>query len=114
MQYYFIYNEVHLHFVTSIINAGGGQALRRRKRFIEQYREIGRKIAFYRNLRGLSQEALAEKIEVSVSHISKIEAPQINTSLSLDMLYLIAEGLDMDIAAFFSPVEISSPYMKNK
>ena len=71
-------------------------------------------VFLYRNLRGLSQEALAEKIEVSVSHISKIEAPQANTSLSLDMLYLIAEGLDMDIAAFFSPIEISNPYMKSK
>lgn len=86
--------------------------MRRRKKFVEQYREIGRKIAFYRNLRGLSQEDLAEKIEVSVSHISKIEAPQANTSLSLDMLYLIAEGLDIDIAAFFNPTEVTNPYMK--
>jgi len=94
------------------MNAGGGRALRRRKQFIEKYREIGRKIAFYRNLRGLTQEALAEKIEVSVSHISKIEAPQANTSFSLDMLLLIAEGLDIDVAAFFNPIEISSPYIK--
>jgi Predicted transcriptional regulators len=96
------------------MNIGGGQTLRRQKKFTEKYREIGRKIAFYRSLRGLSQEALAEKIEVSVSHISKIEAPQASTSLSLDMLYLIAEGLDIDIAAFFNPIEISSPYIKNK
>lgn len=86
--------------------------MRKRKKFTEQYREIGRKIAFYRNLRGLSQEALAEKIEVSVSHISKIEAPQGSTSFSLDMLYLIAEGLDIDIAAFFNPIEITTPYIK--
>ncbi|HML33796.1 MULTISPECIES: helix-turn-helix domain-containing protein [Sporomusa] len=86
--------------------------MRRRKKFVEKYRELGRKVAFYRNLRGLTQEELAEKIEVSVSHISKIEAPQANTSLSLDMLYLIAEGLDIDIAAFFNPIEISSPYIK--
>ena len=86
--------------------------MRKRKRFKDKYREIGRKIAFYRNLRGLTQEELAEKIEVSVSHISKIEAPQANTSISLDMLYLIAEGLDIDIAAFFNQVEISSPYIK--
>jgi transcriptional regulator with XRE-family HTH domain len=86
--------------------------LRESKRFVEKYREIGRKVAFYRNLRGLSQEALAEKIEVSVSHISKIEAPQANTAFSIDMLFLIAEGLDIDIAAFFNPIEISSPYMK--
>lgn len=69
-------------------------------------------MAFYRNLRGLTQEQLAEKIEVSVSHISKIEAPQTTTTLSLDMLYIIAEGLDIDVAAFFNPIEISSPYIK--
>lgn len=86
--------------------------MRKQKRFIEKYREIGRKVAFYRGIRGLTQEELAERIEVSVSHISKIEAPNANTSLSLDMLYLIAEGLNIDIAAFFNPIEISSPYMK--
>jgi transcriptional regulator with XRE-family HTH domain len=86
--------------------------LRRPRKYTQQYREIGQKIAFYRNLRRLTQEELAEKIEVSVSHISKIEAPQANTSLSLDMLYLIAEGLDIDIAAFFNPIEISGPYLK--
>ncbi|WP_054261520.1 helix-turn-helix domain-containing protein [Propionispora sp. 2/2-37] len=96
------------------MNAGGEWALRRHKKFIQKYREIGRKIAFYRHLRGLTQEELAEKIEVSVSHISKIEAPQANTSFSLDMLILIAEGLEVDVAAFFNPIEISSPYIKNK
>ncbi|HBS58111.1 MAG TPA: transcriptional regulator [Firmicutes bacterium] len=86
--------------------------MRRQRRFTAKYREIGRKVAFYRNLRGLTQEQLAEKIEVSVSHISKIEAPQTTTTLSLDMLYIIAEGLDIDVAAFFNPIEISSPYIK--
>jgi hypothetical protein len=28
------------------------------------------------------------------------------------MLCLIAEGLDVDVAAFFNPIEISSPYIK--
>jgi len=29
--------------------------------FLDKYREIGRRIAFYRNKRGISQEALGEK-----------------------------------------------------
>lgn len=86
--------------------------MRIRKKFLHKYREIGRKVAYYRKLRGLTQEALAEKIDVSVSHISKIEAPQANTSFSLDMLFLIAEGLKVEVAAFFNPIEISSPYLK--
>jgi DNA-binding XRE family transcriptional regulator len=93
----------------------GSVSLVRKKdqeRFFSIYREIGRKIAFYRNLRGLSQEALAAKIDISTSHLSKIEAPNTDISFSLDMLCLIAEGLDVDVAAFFNPIEISGPYIK--
>jgi transcriptional regulator with XRE-family HTH domain len=81
-------------------------------KFYSVYREIGRKIAFYRNLRGLSQEELAAKVDISTSHLSKIEAPNTNISFSLDMLLLIAEGLDVDIAAFFNSTEVQNPYMK--
>lgn len=85
-----------------------------KERFFSVYKDIGRKIAFYRNLRGFSQEELAARIDISTSHLSKIEAPNTNISFSLDMLLLIAEGLDVDIAAFFNPIEISSPYIKRK
>jgi transcriptional regulator with XRE-family HTH domain len=81
-------------------------------RFIEIYRDIGRRIAFYRNLRGFSQEALAAKCDISASHLAKIEAPNTNISFSLDILLVIAEGLDVNVAAFFNPIEISGPYMK--
>jgi len=85
-----------------------------KQRFASVYREIGRKVTFYRKLRGLSQEALADKIDVSASHLSKIEAPNTDISFSLDMLLLIAEGLEIDVAAFFNPLEIDNPYFKNK
>lgn len=83
-------------------------------RFYPTFKEVGKRVAFYRNVRGLSQKELAEKIGVSVSHLSKIEAPKIKVSFSLDMLMLIAEGLEVDIAAFFNPIEVQSPYMKDK
>lgn len=82
--------------------------------YADQYREIGRKIAFYRNLRELSQQNLADKIGVSRSYISKIEAPQSDVSFSLDVLFSIAAGLNVDVAAFFNPIEINSPYLKDK
>ncbi|MDT8900100.1 helix-turn-helix domain-containing protein [Anaeroselena agilis] len=62
-------------------------------KFFPTYKEIGRKISFYRNLRGLSQEELAAKIDISTGHLAKIEAPNTNISFSLDVLLLIAEGL---------------------
>lgn len=83
-------------------------------RFFPIYKEVGRRIAFYRNLRGLSQEELAAKIDISASHLSKIEASNIQISFSFDMLLLIAEGLDVHVAALFTPVETISVHFNNQ
>ncbi len=82
-------------------------------RFFPIYTEVGRRIAFFRNLRGLSQEELAAKVDISASHLSKIEAPNINVSFSFDMLLLIAEGLNIQIAALFAPIETISVQFSN-
>lgn len=82
-------------------------------RFFPVYKEVGRRIAFFRNLRGLSQEELAAKIDISASHLSKIEAPNIQISFSFDMLLLIAEGLDVPVAALFAPVDTISVHFDN-
>lgn len=59
----------------------------------EYYRMIGLNIAYYRKLRGLSQIQLAERVDISRTHLSNIEAPNSNTSLSLDVLFSIADEL---------------------
>lgn len=41
----------------------------------EQYKQIGLNIAFYRKLKGLTQLQLAERIGISRTHMSNIEAP---------------------------------------
>ncbi|HMM22399.1 MAG TPA: helix-turn-helix transcriptional regulator [Selenomonadales bacterium] len=83
-------------------------------RFNPVYKDIGRKVSFYRNLRGLSQEELATKIDISTGHLAKIEAPNTNISFSLHVLLLIAEALDIDIAALFTPIDISGPHLKKR
>ncbi|TCL62599.1 helix-turn-helix protein [Hydrogenispora ethanolica] len=83
-------------------------------RFFPIYKEVGRRIAFFRNLRGLSQEELAAKIDISASHLSKIEAPNIQISFSFDMLLRIAEGLDIQVAALFAPVDTVSVHFDNQ
>jgi len=83
-------------------------------KFFPIYKEIGRRIAFFRNLRGMSQEELAAKIDISASHLSKIEAPNINISFSFDMLLLIAEGLEVHVAALFSPIDTISIHFENR
>jgi len=67
----------------------------------ERYRQIAKKIVYYRNLRGLSQEELADKIGISKSYLSKIEAPNSTKAYSLDVLFSIADGLEVDIIRFF-------------
>ena len=66
--------------------------------FEKEYQTIGRNIAYYRRLSGLTQEQLAEKIPMSSSYLSKIECGNYNKSVSLSMILAIAYGLDVDIS----------------
>ena len=70
-------------------------------KYAQQYREIGLKIAYYRKLKGFSQLQLAEKIDVSRTHLSNIEAPNVPTSISLDLLFRISEVLEIETKYFF-------------
>lgn len=57
------------------------------------YYEIGQRIRRYRKEKGLSQEQLAEKVNISVTHMSHIETG--NTKLSLPVLVDIANTLQV-------------------
>ena len=70
-------------------------------KYAQQYKEIGLKIAYYRKLKGFSQLQLAEKIDVSRTHLSNIEAPNVPTSISLDLLFRISEVLEIEMKHFF-------------
>ena len=52
--------------------------------YAEQYRQIGLKIAYYRKLRGLTQEELAEQVGLTPAYIGHLEAPNISKALSGD------------------------------
>ena len=69
-------------------------AFKNRDRFIQ----LGITISSLRKLRGLSQEKLAEKANISRSLISVIEAPNAAYSFSLEVLYDIADALDVTAA----------------
>mgnify|MGYP000969945887 FL=1 len=75
-----------------------------RDRFIE----LGLTIASLRKMQGLSQEALAEKAKISRSHLSSIEAPNIIRPFSLEVLYNIADALDVNPADLLSATLPSS------
>lgn len=59
------------------------------------YLQLGLKIAYYRKLRGLTQEQLAEQIDKSPAFIGHVEAPNIIKAISLDTLFDIATALDI-------------------
>ena len=69
---------------------------------LDKHRQIGLKISYYRKLRGLTQEQLAERIGLSPAFIGHIEAPNINKAVSMDTLFDIAIALEVPTHCFLS------------
>ena len=63
--------------------------------FKDDYIKIGLKIAYYRKLKSLTQEQLAEILGCGVSFIGQIEAPNIYKAISLDTLFRISKALEI-------------------
>ncbi len=66
----------------------------------QKYRQIGLKISYYRKLRGLTQEQLAEKIDEAPAFIGHVEAPNVSKAVSLDTLFDIADVLEVPAHKF--------------
>lgn len=62
----------------------------------DRYVHLGIAISALRKMRGLSQEQLAEKANISRSHLSSIEAPGIARPFSLEVFFNIADALEID------------------
>lgn len=65
----------------------------------DRYINLGLNIAFYRKLRGLTQEKLAEKIDISRTHMSRIETA--DCAVSLDVVFNLADALDIEVYKLF-------------
>ena len=63
-------------------------------KYAEQYRKLGLNIAYYRKLRGYSQEKLAELAGISRVHISKVEIAE--GTVSLDLLFVLADVMQVE------------------
>ena len=59
------------------------------------YVQLGLKISYYRRLRGLTQEQLAEKLNKSLAFIGAVEAPNVERTISFDTLFDLAKVLDV-------------------
>lgn len=67
----------------------------------EQFIRFGLKVQYYRKLRGLTQEAFAEKIGKSWSFVAKIESPTRVFGVSMETLFRIAEVLEIPVSKLF-------------
>ncbi len=68
----------------------------------QELKLIGLNIARYRKVKGLTQLQLAECVDISRTHMSNIEAPNMHTSISLDTLLDIADVLEIPVANLFN------------
>ena len=64
----------------------------------DRFIQLGIAIAALRKMRGMSQEQLAERANISRSHLSAIEAPGMVRAFSMDIFFNIADALEVDPA----------------
>lgn len=72
----------------------------------KELRSLGKRIAALRNMRGLTQEKLAEMVQRSPNHISKLEIA--GTNPSFELLVQLARALDIELYELFNFNEYSS------
>lgn len=74
------------------------------------YKLIGSRIKTARKGKGMTQETLAEKLDVSIGYISQVERGI--TKISLDLLAAISGILECDVAALITESAIVSENYK--
>lgn len=67
----------------------------------EKYIRIGLNISLQRKLKKMTQIELAEKIGISRTHMSNIEAPNMVTPLSLEVIFDICDVLRISPEVLF-------------
>ncbi|MCM1106308.1 MAG: helix-turn-helix transcriptional regulator [Blautia sp.] len=71
----------------------------------DKYYEISTNIIHYRKLAGLTQGQLAERIDVTQPYLSKIESLTTSTMCSLEVLFDIAEALNVPAYKLLKPAD---------
>lgn len=69
------------------------------KAYKEDYRRLGLNIVYYRKARNLSQIKLAEMVDISRTHMSRIETA--DCAVSLDVVFALCEALQVSPAQMF-------------
>lgn len=72
-----------------------------RKEQSQKYKYLGLNIAYYRKERGLSQSRLADRINVSRTHMSRVETAA-TVPMSLDVVFAICDALEVPPEKLFA------------
>lgn len=67
----------------------------------DKYYRLGLNIAYQRKLKKLTQIQLAEIVGISRTHMSNIEAPNMLTPISLELIFNIADALEIPVEILF-------------
>lgn len=67
----------------------------------DYYTRLGLNIAYYRKLKGFTQLALAEAVDISRTHMSNIEAPNMPTAISMELVFDISDVLEVPVKILF-------------
>lgn len=69
--------------------------------YTQRYIQFGLKVQYYRKLRGMTQEAFADKVGISWSYLAKIEGPTKPFGVSMEKLFAIADALEVPVSKLF-------------
>ena len=69
--------------------------------FSDEYSNLTKNIKYYRKLKNMTQEQLAEKADLSVSYIKQIEAGKEFKNITFNSFTKIAKALDINVNELF-------------
>ena len=80
----------------------------------DKINQLGIAIASLRKMRDMTQEQLSEKAGISRTFLSSIEAPGTSRSFSLEVLYAIADALDVNPGDILNFADYPEQILNNK
>ena len=71
---------------------------------VDYFIDLGNHIAYYRRKRGYTQKALAKRLGISASYLSKIESENQTISFSVNTFFSICRELETEPEKMFKPL----------
>ena len=73
-------------------------------KYYVEYLSLGLSVIYFRKAKGLTQQQLAEKMDVNGETISRIE--NANTGMSTDMLLSLSKALEVPLSELFAHAKL--------